>query len=119
MKKECIRTLKFIKWTKLLTLIYIFLCIFSLIVIYISRFPVLHNTRYFEWAASTLLIWCLNPMVLIISLLGIIKCLNERKNAEKRKIIGKRWVWFIVCNIITFFVWFTSIIFWVYFTGGV
>ena len=77
------------------------------------------NTTYFRWAESTVLLWSINPIVLIISLVGIIKYCIERKNVEKRKIIGRRWLWFVVCNIVTFFMWITSILFWVHFTGGV
>ena len=120
MKEEHIKTFRFIKWTKRLALIYFFICIFSLIAVYSSSLPIFEdNIIYFRRVASTILLWGINPMVFIVSLVGMIQYFIERKNAEKRKIIGKRWLWFIFCDIATFWAWFISLLFWVGFTGGV
>lgn len=119
MKSIELKTLKYIKRIKHTALLYLFFCIFSLVAVYSSQHPMLHSTQYFEFAAVTLLLWAINPMVLIVSLLGFKAYFVERKDIEKRNMIGKKWMFFFIWNIVVVVAWHVSLFFFIYFTGGV
>lgn len=118
-KRKEIKTLKYIKRIKYTTLLYFFFCIFSLVAICSSQYPVFHSKQYFKVAAATILLWATNPMVFIVSVLGFKAYLVERKDVEKRSIIGKRWIVFFLWDIGAILAWYISLFFWIYFTGGV
>lgn len=114
-----LKTLKYLKRTKYVTLLYLFFCLFSLVAVYSSEFQMLNSIRYFKFAAATLLLWATNPMVFIVSLLGFKAYFVERKDTEKRNMIGKKWILFFLWNIVVVVAWYISLFFWIYFTGGV
>ncbi len=119
--KDEIKTIKYIKWTKYTALAYLLFCSFSIVLFLIHdyQYSTFHNVKLFELATLSLSLWLFNPMVLIVSILGVLKYLKERRDIRKKNQIGKKWKAFIFWNVSTAIVWTISTICFVYITGGV
>ena len=116
-----IRTIRYSKWTKWLTLCYVLFCFISIIlfVIHDYQYSEFNNRQLFDLATATLSLWMINPMVLIISFWGFVVYLKERRDARKRERMGKKWVVFTFCSIVSMISWMISAICFVHITGGV
>jgi len=116
-----IKTLKYIKRTKYVSVLYFLFCFISimLFVIHDYQYATYNNRELFDIATLTAYLWLVNPMVVIISVVGFIKYLIERKDKRKREQIGRKWVAFIWWNLGTTVAWLVSAICFVHITGGV
>lgn len=116
-----IKTIKYIKWLKYISMLYYGLCFISIVLFFIYNYgySVLHDIRLFKVANLILYLWMINPMVLIVSVLGFKVYLKERRDPEKREQIGKKWIAFILWNVGAVIVWMVSVICVVSITGGV
>lgn len=63
--------------------------------------------------------WIINPIGLISIVVGLILFFSEKDKDENRKIIDKKWIWFIVFFVIDTLLYLTAGILTVAFTGGV
>lgn len=112
-----IKTFKYLKWTKYAALLYFFFCLISGTLMY---FDVIHRSETaFNLIAPSILLWVANPMVLIVSSIGFVTYLKERKDAVKKEQIGKRRIAFLGWNVFAMLLWIVTIVCFVLVTGGV
>ena len=116
-----IKTIKYIKRTKYISLLYFVFCFISIMLFLIHdyQYATYNNRELFDIATLTVYLWLVNPMVLIVSSIGFINYLIERKDNRKREQIGRKWVTFLLWDVSTAMAWFVSGICFVYITGGV
>ena len=111
------QTIKWLKASVVLQSIFAFFCIASSLCFAINR--------YFDFgiffALGNILIygWIFNPIGLISVDVGLVLFFSEKSNNEHRKIIGKKWIWFIVFLVIDILLYVTAGVLTVAFTGGV
>ena len=111
------KTMKWLKISVILQVVYVFFCISS-----ISCFAV---TRYFDadgfFALGNILIygWVINPTGFVTLIIGLIFFFAEKGIEDYRKIIGKRWIWFILFFVFDILLYLTSLFLLVFLTGGV
>lgn len=116
-----IKTLKYIKRTKYVSVLYFLLCFISimLFVIHDYQYAIYNNWKLFNIATLTVYLWLVNPMVLIVSVIGFIKYLIERRDKRKREQIGRKWVAFLLWNAGTIIAWLITGICLALITGGI
>ena len=119
--QEEIKTLKYIKRTKYVSVLYFLFCFISimLFVIHDYQYATYNNRELFDIATLTVYFWLINPMVLIVSVTGFVKYLIERTDKIKREQIGRKWIAFLLWNVGTIIAWLISGICLVHITGGV
>ncbi len=111
------KTMKWLKISVILQVVYVFFCISS-----ISCFAV---TRYFDvdgfFALGNILIygWIINPTGFVTLIIGLIFFFAEKGIEDYRKIIGKRWIWFILFFVFDILLYLMSAFLLVFLTGGV
>lgn len=111
------KTIKWLKTTIVLQSIFAFFCIASSLCFAINRY---FDLRVFFSLGNILVYgWLINPIGLISVVVGFIFFFFEKSNDENRKIIGKKWIWFIVFFIIDILLYLTAGMLLVVFTGGV
>ena len=111
------KTIKWLKTTIVLQSIFAFFCIASSLCFAINRY---FDLRVFFSLGNILVYgWLINPIGLISVVVGFIFFFSEKSNDENRKIIGKKWIWFIVFFIIDILLYLTAGMLLVVFTGGV
>lgn len=111
------KTIKWLKTTIVLQSIFAFFCIASSLCFAINRY---FDLRVFFSLGNILVYgWLINPIGLISVVVGFILFFSEKSNDENRKIIGKKWIWFIVFFIIDILLYLTAGMLLVVFTGGV
>lgn len=111
------KTIKWLKTTIVLQSIFAFFCIASSLCFAINRY---FDLRVFFSLGNILVYgWLINPIGLISVVVGFIFFFSEKGNNENRKIIGKKWIWFIVFFIIDILLYLTAGMLLVVFTGGV
>ena len=120
-KQDVVKTFKYLKLTKYVSLFYFLFCFISIMLFVINRYLYVtdNNRELFDIANATLPFWMLNPMVLIVSIVGFIEYLIERKDIRKREKIGWKWITFLLWNIGTIVAWVISVVCVVAITGGV
>ena len=106
------QTIKWLKISIILQIIYAFFCIASSLCFAINRYFDLD--LFFSLGNILVSGWSINPIGLISVVVGLIIFLTE-----KDKIIGKKWIWFILFFIIDIILYLTSAVLTVVFTGGV
>lgn len=111
------KTVKLLKITSVLQLIFCIFCISSTLCFAISRYY--HSVLFFSIGIILTHIWIINPVAIISFLVCLVLFLNERKQPEAMKIIGKKWIWIFVWPVITTFLYITAGALAVAFTGGV
>ena len=111
------KTIKWLKTTIVLQSIFAFFCIASSLCFAINRY---FDLRVFFSLGNILVYgWLINPIGLISVVVGFILFFSEKSNDENRKIIGTKWIWFIVFFIIDILLYLTAGMLLVVFTGGV
>ena len=108
------KTLKWLKKSILLQTIYVFCCIASSL----CFAPEHYFKIYFCLGLGVLFMygWCIG---LITVIRGFSIFFSEKKNERDRKIIGKKWLWFIVFFLADTLLFFFAGGLMVQFTGGV
>lgn len=99
------KTIKFLKRSVILHTIYCVVCAISLACFYFD-----HHTIGTLHSIGILLsyLWVINPMGIICLIIGLSKFFKERKDEEARKIIGKKWLIFILMFVAVTCVYFVS-----------
>ena len=111
------KTLKLLKITSILQIIFCLLCIASTVCFAIASFC--ESQLFFEIADALIRFWIINPVAPISFLICLPCFLIERRNPESRAIIGRRWVWIFLWPVITALMYLTAGMLTVAFTGGV
>ena len=118
-----IKTIKYIKRTKHVSLFYFLLCFISIMLFVIHNYQQItydyFNQKLFSVAMLSVYLWLLNPMVLLVSAVGFMTYIKERKDSQKRNQIGKKWVAFIFWSVACVIAWLISGGCVVQLTGGV
>ena len=112
--------MKTIKWLKIsiaLQSILAFFCIASSLCFAINRYFDL--SIFFTLGNILIYGWIINPIGLISVVVGLVLFFSEKSNNEHRKIIGNKWIWFIVFLVIDILLYVTAGVLTVAFTGGV
>ena len=111
------RTIKWLKTSIVLQSIFAFFCIASSLCFAINRY---FDLRFFFTLGNILNYgWIINPIGLISVVVGLIFFFSEKGKDENRKIIGKKWIWFIIFFIIDTLLYIISGGLMAVFTGGV
>ena len=111
------RTIKWLKTSIVLQSIFAFFCIASSLCFAINRY---FDLRFFFTLGNILNYgWIINPIGLISVVVGLVLFFSEKSNNEHRKIISKKWIWFIVFLVIDILLYVTAGVLTVAFTGGV
>ena len=111
------KTIKWFKTSIVLQSIFAFFCIASSLCFAINRY---FDLRILFTLGNILIYgWIINPIGLISVVVGFVLFFSEKSNNEHRKIIGKKWIWFIVLLVIDILLYVTAGVLTVAFTGGV
>ena len=114
---DCVRTIKWLKTSIVLQSIFAFFCIASSLCFAINRY---FDLRILFTLGNILIYgWIINPIGLISVVVGLVLFFSEKSNNEHRKIIGNKWIWFIVFLVIDILLYVTAGVLTVAFTGGV
>ena len=100
-REDYMRTIKWLKISIILQSIYIFFCIFSTICFAINRYLGIY--KFFSLGLLSTYGWIINPTGILTVVLGMSFYSSEKGNEDFKKIIGKKWIWFIVFFIIDTF----------------
>lgn len=111
------KTIKWLKTSIVLQSIFAFFCITSSLCFTINRYFDLRI--FFTLGNISVYGWLINPIGLISVVVGFILFFSEKSNDENRKIIGTKWIWFVVFFIIDILLYLTAGMLLVVFTGGV
>ncbi len=111
------KTVKWLKISIVLQSIFAFFCVASSLCFGINKY---FNSD-FLFSLGTLLLygWIANPIGTLSLILGLIFFFSEKSEDENRKIIGKKWILFIVFFVIDTLLYLTTGVLMVHFTGGV
>ena len=120
-QKDCeVTSMKTLKWLRVSIALQIVFCISCIVgticMILLAHYP--YNILSFI-ACILFPLWELNPSAWIILFYGLTLFLIERKDPEKRKQIGKRWLWFIVFFLFDTVMWLCAGYLLVTYMGGV
>ena len=111
------KTIKWLKTSIVLQSIFAFFCIASSLCFAINRYFYL---RFFFSLGNVLVYgWIINPIGLISVVVGLVYYFSEKSEDKNRKIIGKKWIWFIAFFVIDILLFLTTGVLTVAFTGGV
>ena len=108
------KTIKWLKKSIILQIIYVFCCFASTLC-----FALLHHFEIYGFLGLGVLFmygWCIG---LITVIRGFSLFFSERKNERDRKIIGKRWLWFLAFFLVDTLLFLIAGVLMVHFTGGV
>ena len=111
------RTIKWLKTSIVLQSIFAFFCIAASLCFAINRY--FDSSIFFTLGNILIYGWIINPIGLISVIVGLAHFFSEKNNNENRKIIGKKWIWFIAFFVIDILLYLTSAVLTVAFTGGV
>ncbi len=104
------KTIKFLKLAIWMQIVFYVICATSILCFYFDHNSIGIILSYF---------WIINPIGPVCCAVGLIKSISERKDIQSRKIIGNKWIWFIILFVITTCVYLISGGLMVIFTGGV
>ena len=111
------KTIKWLKTSIVLQSIFLFFCIASSLCLAINRY---FDAKIFFTLGNALIYgWIINPIGLISVVVGLIIFFSEKRLEGNRKIIGKKWIWFILFFVIDILLYLTAGVLMVAFTGGV
>ena len=91
-------------------------CLFSNLGFFLNH--IMPRNLYFGIGLYSMLLWAINPLPLIFSLKGLLHYCRERKVADSRTIIGKKWLVFPTVLLGYVLLYFLSAEIMVAFTGG-
>ncbi len=112
------KTLRALKITSVLQIIFCLFCVASTICFAITRYSDLWRIP-FRIANILIYGWIGNPVSPISFVVCLVLFLIERKQTENRQLIGKKWIWIFIWPVITTFFYFAALVLTVAFTGGV
>ena len=112
------KTLKALKITSILQMIFCLLCIASTICFALAHYSAEWRTP-FRIANILVYGWLINPVAPISFVICLLLFLVERRQEENRQLIGRKWIWIIAWPIITTLFYFSTLILTIAFTGGV
>lgn len=111
------KTMKWLKISVILQVVYVFFCISSISCFAITRY--FDVDGFFAWGNILIYGWIINPTGFVTLIIGLIFFLAEKGVEEYRKIIGKRWICFILLFVFDILLYLVSVFFLVFLTGGV
>jgi len=97
------KTLKALKITSVLQIIYCFCCIIFIISIKVNHFysiSVIRDIVTFIRVLTTFG-WLINPIGIISFIICLLLFLTEHKHKENKQLIGKKWIWIFIWPVIT------------------
>ena len=109
------KTLKSLKITTILNSIFCFCCITSVICLIVNQ--------SYDMAAITAIYviatigWMINPSPTIMFIVNLVMFLVERRSANARQIIGKKYIWIFIWPVITILFFFVALGFFVEISG--
>ena len=116
------KTLRALKITSILQIIFCVFCIASTVCFAISHYQCIAGDNWriaFNIANVLIYGWIANPVAPISFVVCITFFLIERKQPNNRKLIGRKWIWVFIWPIITTILYLTAGGLTVAFTGGV
>ena len=111
------KTVKLLKISIVLQSIFAFFCVASSLCFGIHRY--FDIDLFFSLGTILLYGWIINPIGPLSLILGLIFFFSEKGEDENRKIIEKKWIWFILFFVIDILLYLTAGVLLVHFTGGV
>lgn len=111
------KTIKWLKTSIALQSIFAFFCIASSLCFAINRYFDL--SIFFTLGNILIYGWIINPIGLISVVVGLIIFFSEKGVEENHKIIGNKWIWFILFFVIDILLYLTAGVLTGAFTGGV
>ena len=116
------KTLSFLKRSAILQAFFCAVCAVSLLLAYSehANWTIGKSMHLSVLGIFVFFVLCLfNPVGPVCLILGLVKSNRERQDDEARRLIGNKWIWFVVMFLITTFVYVLSMILLVQITGGV
>ena len=111
------KTLRALRITSVLQIIFCLFCIASLTCFAIYRW---YDIDLLFYIGGLLVYgWMINPISIISFVICLFCFLPERKDPEARQIMGKKWIWVFIWPVITTLVWLFGGVVFVSLTGGV
>ena len=111
------KTLKALKITSILNSIFCIFCVASTVCFAFAEY--FSFEIFFAIGMILLLGWMINPVGIISFQICITVFIEERKQSQAKKLIGKKWIWIFIWPIITTVFWVIGGLLFVKFTGGV
>lgn len=112
-----IKTIKWLRISIILQVIFTSFCISSLICLLIHKY---FNIDVFFSLGNVLIYgWIINPVGLITLITGLILFFIDKKDIKNSTVIGKKWIWFILFFIFDIILYLISGVLLVTITGGV
>ena len=116
------KTIKALKITSVLQIIFCIFCIASTVCFAISHYQCIAGDNWrtsFDIANILIYGWVVNPVAPVSFIICLVLFLAERKQPENRQLIGRKWIWIFIWPAITTLFYFAAGILAVVFTGGV
>lgn len=114
---KSIRTIKWLKISIILQVIFALFCISSLVCILVYKYS--HTDIFLSLCILSMYGWIINPTGLITIIIGLTFFFIDKKDKESRITIGKKWIWFILFFVFDTLLYLVSIGEFVAITGGV
>ena len=111
------KTLRALKITSILQIIFCVFCIASTVCFAITRYC--DSNLFFSIGNILIYGWIINPVGIVSFVVCLSLFLSERKNQEAKEVIGRKWIWVFIWPIITTILYLTAGGLTVAFTGGV
>ncbi len=116
------KTLKALKITSVLQIIFCLFCVASTVCFAISNYAINHDSDWrtpFSIANILIYGWVANPVAPISFIICLVLFLVERKQPENRQLIGRKWIWIFIWPAITTLFYVAALMLSVALTGGV
>ena len=88
------KTIKLLKISVVFQMFFVFSCIFPIVCFAINRYFGIHALVGIGEILSLCLVF--NPTGLLTLVIGMSLYLYEKENQDFKKIIGRKWIWFIL-----------------------
>ena len=111
------KTLKWLKRSKISFLLFLGGCL--LMCFYLYYYKITLDNRWWGFGMIGMCGWILNPFPLIFAVVGFLRYLSERREAEVRTAVGIQWLYFPGIILGYAVVWYWSCCHFVWLTGGV
>ena len=111
------KTLRALKITSVLQILFCFFCIATNVCFAINRYFDLRI--FFEIGKILMYGWAFNPIPIISFIVCLAILLFERKTPNIRRTLEKKWIWIFLWPVIDVIVYLSNVILFVSLTGGV